>query len=120
MEENTMSYVKPLALGILLACLAMAPGAFAQGRAQDENMQNGSVQDHSMKMHGKMMDHGDTSKMFDAMDTNHDGYVSEAEHTAYMDAMFKQADANNDGKLSKEEMRNAMKQHHHDMDAMQH
>lgn len=110
-----MSYVKPLTLGTLLACLAIAPGAFAQSSTQ-----GGDMQENSMHMHGRMMGHGEMSKMFDAMDTNHDGYVSEAEHTAYMDAMFKQADANNDGKLSKEEMRNAMKQHHHDMDAMQH
>lgn len=115
-----MSYVKPLALGTLLACLAMAPGAFAQNSTQGENMQHGSMQDNSMHMHDRMMGHGDMSKMFDAMDTNHDGYISKAEHTAYMDAMFKQADANGDGKLSKEEMRNAMRQHHREMDAVQH
>ncbi|HEX7130211.1 MAG TPA: EF-hand domain-containing protein [Rhodanobacteraceae bacterium] len=115
-----MSYVKPLALGTLLACLALAPGAFAQSDTQGGSMQTGGMQDNSMHMHGRMMGHGEMSKMFDAMDTNHDGYVSEAEHTAYMDAMFKQADANGDGKLSRDEMRNAVKQHHREMDAMQH
>lgn len=122
-EENTMSYVKPLALGILLACLAMAPNAFAQDSMQSGSMQNGSMQNPSTMMHDhdKMMDHG-MSRMFDAMDTDHDGYVSQAEHAAYMDAMFKKADANGDGKLSKEEMRNAMENmmHHRDMGAMQH
>lgn len=121
-EENTMSYGKPLALGMLLACVAMATGAFAQDSMQSGRMQSGSMQNSSTMMHehDKMMDHG-MSKMFDAMDTDHDGYVSQAEHAAFMATMFRKADANGDGKLSKEEMRNAMENMmHHHMAAMQH
>lgn len=114
-----MSYARPLALGILLACLAMAPGAFGQD-TQGASMQGNDMHGHPMMMHGGMMGYGGMSKMFDAMDTNHDGYISQAEHAAYAEAMFKQADANGDGKLSREEMRNAIQMRHRDMHAMHH
>ena len=41
------------------------------------------------------------------MDTNKDGSVSKAEHTAAADAMFSAADTNKDGNMSSDEMKAA-------------
>lgn len=126
-----MSYTKPLAmaLGAVLASMAAGGAAFAQysGGMQNGNMQNNSMQNQQMQQmqrdqmmnHDKSMDHDKmaddhVAKMMEAMDTDKDGYISQSEHAAYMDAQFKKADTNGDGKLSKEELENAMKAMHQD------
>lgn len=43
-------------------------------------------------------------KQFSAMDTDHDGKVSAAEHAAGAKAMFEKMDANHDGKVTAAEM----------------
>jgi len=50
--------------------------------------------------------------MMAAMDSNHDGSVSAAEHAAYAQRMFDKMDTNHDGMLSKAEMDAGMKAMH--------
>jgi len=52
------------------------------------------------------------AKKFEAMDTDKDGKISQAEHSAHAEAKFKKADANGDGSVSKEEMEAMMSKHH--------
>jgi Ca2+-binding EF-hand superfamily protein len=47
--------------------------------------------------------------MMSAVDTNHDGMVSAAEHAAHAKAMFEKIDANHDGMVDKAEMEAGMK-----------
>lgn len=134
---SRINMIKPLAIALgtaLLGALSMSPAAFAQysGGMQNGNMQNNSMQNQQIQQmqrdqmmnHDKSMDHDKmaddhVAKMMEAMDTDKDGYISQSEHTAYMDAQFKKADTNGDGKLSKDELENAMKAMHHD-DTMHH
>ncbi len=52
-----------------------------------------------------MMHRGDyADRMFDLMDTNHDGVVTKKEFDAFHDKWFKEMDANHDGKITREEM----------------
>ncbi len=52
-----------------------------------------------------MMHRGDNAgRMFDLMDTNHDGVVTKKEFDAFHDKWFKEMDANHDGKITREEM----------------
>ncbi len=52
-----------------------------------------------------MMHRGDyADRMFDLMDTNHDGVVTKKEFDAFHDKWFKEMDANHDGKVTREEM----------------
>ncbi len=52
-----------------------------------------------------MMRHGGyADRMFDEMDTNHDGVVTKKEFDAFHDKRFKELDANHDGKITREEM----------------
>lgn len=46
----------------------------------------------------------EVDKEFSAMDTNHDGKVSAAEHAAGAKAMFEKMDANHNGKVTAAEM----------------
>lgn len=45
---------------------------------------------------------------FEKVDTNGDGMISEAEHTAASDKMFDESDADNNGSVSKAEMKSHM------------
>ena len=47
-----------------------------------------------------------------AMDTNKDGKITRAEHTAHHDAMFTSADTNKDGSIDQAEMAAHKKAHH--------
>lgn len=52
-----------------------------------------------------MMHRGDyAARMFDQMDTNHDGVVTKKEFDAFHNKWFKEMDANHDGKITREEM----------------
>lgn len=53
--------------------------------------------------------HPDVEKEFSAMDADHDGKVSAAEHAAGAKAMFDKMDANHDGKVTAAEMTAAHK-----------
>ena len=70
--------------------------------------------------HDKAMGPGD---MMGAVDTNHDGMISAAEHAVHAKAMFDKMDANHDGMVDKAEMDAGMKMMHDRMghdDHMQH
>jgi Ca2+-binding EF-hand superfamily protein len=61
--------------------------------------------------------------MMSAVDTNHDGMISSAEHAAHAKAMFDKMDTNHDGMVNKAEMEAGMKMMHDRMgrdDHMQH
>lgn len=51
------------------------------------------------------MPHPHGEKMFQKMDTNGDGTISQDEWTAHHGSKFAEIDANKDGKLSKEELK---------------
>lgn len=67
------------------------------------------AQDHAMAGHAG---HGGMMDMMQAMDSNHDGMISAAEHAAAAKAMFDKADGNHDGMVDKAEMQAAMKAMH--------
>lgn len=50
-------------------------------------------------------------KVFSEADTDKNGSISKAEHTAVGDKMFTDADTNSDGSLSKEEVKAEKKKH---------
>ena len=83
MDRNLM-----IALGLTAA---LAAGMSAAGAARDERA----------KASGRV------DARFDALDRNHDGFLSrdEAEEARELDTRFSELDANNDGKLSREEYR---------------
>jgi Ca2+-binding EF-hand superfamily protein len=90
--DMTTRTIGTLAAGLILAT-AMATS-------------NASAHEHE---HGMMMGNSD---MMAKMDTNHDGKVSAAEHTAYAKAMFDKMDTNQDGFLTKDEIEAGMKAMH--------
>ncbi len=47
---------------------------------------------------------GVADRMFEEMDTNHDGVVTKKEFDAFHDKRFQELDANHDGKITREEM----------------
>jgi len=61
----------------------------------------GSVTPSFADGHG---DHGHKAeKKFEKIDTNSDGVISKAEHTAHADSRFAKMDADGDGQVTKEE-----------------
>lgn len=74
-----------IALGALIAGVAIGPAALAAGQSQKVQQQ---VQQ---------------------MDANNDGTVSQSEFNNYWQQKFRTADTNNDGKLSKQECKTAVR-----------
>jgi len=85
-----------LATGIVIAAGIVASVASAEdARTQQQGM---DPHQHGMQRHHHgMMD-------WDAMDTNHDGKISAAEHAAFAKAQFEKLDANHDGAITKDEL----------------
>ncbi|HZX72068.1 MAG TPA: EF-hand domain-containing protein [Rhodanobacter sp.] len=95
--------MKPLAIALGALLVGMAAGQTAL--AQDSTMPSSSTQKQSM-MHDNMV------MMWNAADTDHDGYLSKAEYDAYATSQFTKMDTNGDGKLSKSEMMAGEKRMH--------
>jgi Ca2+-binding EF-hand superfamily protein len=74
-----MNRIKKLALPFALGGLALSGPVFAHGKEHH-------------------------AAMFNQMDTNNDGKISEAEHAAGSKKMFDKMDANNDGRVTEDEM----------------
>ena len=93
---------------ILAALLVVAGTATTIVLAQDAPAPM-PADTHAMSMHDHAMKH------WQAMDTNHDGKISAAEHAACAKAQFAEMDANHDGFVTQDEMHAHMKAR---MDAM--
>ena len=61
---------------------------------------------HHCDMAKHHMDHGDMMQgMFDKMDTNHDGKITEKEFLAFHKKMFAKMDVNHDGAITMDEVK---------------
>jgi len=92
-----MSFISPHWLSGIVAALAIAsatPAAFACPPDGKD---------------GKGGKHGE--RMFDEVDADKDGAITEAEQSAFMKKKFEESDADKDGKVTKEEHKAAMKKH---------
>lgn len=84
--------MKTLLTTAILASMALG-ASFAM--AEDAPPPPGGPGGH----HGPRME-----KMWEKIDADKDGVITQAEHTAFTSAKFKEMDANGDGKVTKEEM----------------
>ncbi|MEO5596582.1 MAG: hypothetical protein ABIQ97_05495 [Lysobacteraceae bacterium] len=89
--------------------LAAAGGCFSSQVLAMDAMSSNKMDN---KMDNKMMPQ---EHMMGAMDSNHDGMISAAEHAAYGKMMFDKMDSNHDGMVSKDEMMAAHKMMHDKM-----
>jgi hypothetical protein len=105
--------IKKLLLTTVIAMTLAAAPAFAQDAAG-----NGTPPpSHHCMPHGDMgagdhqWHHGPHGpmRMFDKMDTNHDGKISYAEFMAAQKKHFEKLDLNHDGYITKDEMRQAFR-----------
>ena len=113
MSNKTMKPFMLVTGAMLLGGLAISQSAFAVQNLSSgyqvttpDGADKAKMDDGTMKMaDGKMkMAEGKCGMMMMA-DTNKDGAISKAEHTAHANAMFTGMDTNKDGKISGVEMK---------------
>jgi len=85
-----------MSAGLIGLALAAAPVAFAQAGP-----------DQATPSQGADRHHGGGQRGFDAMDTNHDGFITLDEWKAAgrREERFNEIDADHDGKITREELR---------------
>lgn len=76
-----------LAVAALFAGIAIGPAALARGHTE---------------VHVGV--HVDLAALFQAIDSNHDGAISQVEYTRHANTVFHRCDSNGDGKLSEQEL----------------